>query len=99
MNEHRATIVEGSIEDLGPNGIAFSVICCGDPKTIQRHTIAAAHTLTADELEQVIVRRYLMPHEQAHRASSAHCDHVEKLSARFSATPEGPDVTECDNCK
>jgi hypothetical protein len=99
MEKHQATIVEGSIEDLGPNGIAFSVVCCGDPKTIQRHTVAHAHTMTVDELEQVIVRKYLMPHEQAHKSSSAHAKHVATMSIRFRQTPAGPDLTECDNCK
>lgn len=96
---HKATIVEGSIEDLGANGIAFSVVCCGDMKNVQRHTISSAHTLTQDELEQVIVRRYLMPHEEAHRKSGSHAKHVENLARRFSDNPGGPDLQECDNCK
>lgn len=97
--EHKATIVEGSVEDLGANGIAFSVICCGDMETIQRHTISAAHTLTQDELEQVIVRRYLMPHEQMHAKTSGHAKHVEHLARRFRENPSGPDLQDCDNCK
>lgn len=96
---HTAKIVPGSIEDLGPNGIAFSVICCDDPKTIQRHTLAAAHTLTTEELEQVIVRRYLMPHEQAHAKTTAHAYHIEKLAASFGHRPEGPDVEDCKDCR
>lgn len=96
--KHTATIVPGSIEDLGANGIAFSVICCNDPKTMQRHTLAHAHTLTTEELEQVIVRRYLMPHEQAHAKTEAHAAHVEKLAFTFGQNPVGPDVEGCKNC-
>lgn len=96
--KHTAKVVPGSIEDLGPNGIAFSTVCCDDPKTMQRHTLAHAHTLTTEELEQVIVKRYLMPHEQAHAKTSAHAAHVEKLALSFGQRPEGPDVEGCTNC-
>lgn len=96
---HTAKIVPGSIEDLGPNGIAFSVMCCDDPKNIQRHTLAYAHTLTIEELEQVIVRRYLMPHEQTHAKTMAHAAHVERLAANFGQRPQGPDLEDCENCR
>ena len=74
---HKASIISGSIVDLGPNGIAFSSACCGDSKTIQRHTIQHAHTMSYEELEMLIQREYLTPQEGKHAATSAH---VTKLS-------------------
>lgn len=79
--KHTAKIIPGSVEDLGPNGIAFSVMCCDDPATTQRHTIVHAHTLTTAELEAVIRRRYLEPHAAAHKATAAHADHVRNLAS------------------
>jgi hypothetical protein len=56
MTIHKARVMKETIENLGPNGMAFSVICCEDSRTIQRHTIHKAHTLSDDELFAVFTR-------------------------------------------
>jgi hypothetical protein len=53
---HKARIVSETIENLGANGMAFSVQCCDDPKTLQRHTLHKAHTLSDDEIKTVLTR-------------------------------------------
>lgn len=71
-DKHYATIVPGSIEDLGANGIAFSTICCGDKGTTARHTIQHAHSMSYDELEMLIEREYLDREAERHAATSSH---------------------------
>lgn len=66
---HEAHIVEGSIEDLGTNGIAFSIICCEEPNTIHRHTVQHSHTMTDDEL-RALLTRYVKQHARLHLATT-----------------------------
>jgi hypothetical protein len=89
MTIHKAKLVEGSVEDLGPNGMAFSVICCDDEKTVQRHTLHHAHTMTDAEL-RARLDYHVKEHARSHLAS-------EKNVARVAAMlGEGEICHVCD---
>lgn len=88
---HKAELVKGSIQNLGANGIAFSVECCKDHATRQRHTIVHAHTFTTAELTDVIERQYCRPAAEAHEAAELNHRHLVNMSK--------PDVSDCEGCK
>lgn len=89
--EHIATVVAGSVENLGANGIAFSIVCCNDLKTLERHTICHAHTMTIQDLDFIIKNQYLKPCQEAHRAAEIHFQHVQSLSAPMAVTQDSED--------
>jgi len=68
MITHRAKVIRESIESLGAHGMAFSVMCCDDPTTIERHTIHKAHTLTDAEL-RMLFDQYAKAAAHAHLAN------------------------------
>lgn len=65
MKIHKARVIKESVTSLGLDGMAFSVICCEDPKTVTRHTVHKAHTLTDDELKELFTAH-------AKRAAQSH---------------------------
>lgn len=87
MITHRAQVIKESIESLGLNGMAFSVICCDDPATIERHTIHKAHTLTDEELRTVF-DHYT---KSAARAHLANCRNKERAT-QIAGTHPGCEV-------
>lgn len=76
---HKARVIKESIESLGTNGMAFSVICCEDPTTIERHTIHKAHSLTDDELRKVF-DRYARAAAKAHLANSRNSERAKQIA-------------------
>jgi hypothetical protein len=72
---------QNQVEDLGVNGIAFSVICCDDPKTISRHTIEYAHRLSPEDLERVI-EKHLKNNADSHEASGKNTEHFKRLTKK-----------------
>lgn len=86
----RAQFIEQhQIDIAGVDAVAFSVICCGDPATAERHTVHLPEAITAEDM-RTIMFHHAKKHAEAHAKALAAVEIVKALAA------EG---VECKTCK
>lgn len=90
QHEQRLKFIEQhKIIAVGSGSIAFSVICCDDPATAERHTIAIPPGASADDI-RVIMEHKAKLHAERHAAVSASVEIVKDLAEKG---------VECTACK
>ncbi len=77
--KRRLFLEQHAIQAVGVGSIAFSVICCDDPETAERHTVAVPPGASAEDV-RTIMEHHARRHANAHAAVQNTIDIARELA-------------------
>lgn len=86
-NERVKFIEQNKIEAVAGGGIAFSTICCSDPRHVKRHSLQHADHLNPEEVMQMIAFK-AREHAEEHAKVTATVEAIKKIAKSGGVTQD-----------